>query len=177
MLMNDGRRQPQAYAGPFEVLGGEKGLEDATHVFRRDAHASVGDGDSDGRLIATRVHSAVRCTNVDLSAGEGGVDRIAHKVGKDLTELRGKTSYQVGSIPIGADLQMALDKRAVVEREHVFNDVRDANLNGRRRLAIKGQNLPGDAGDALKLMRCGFNKAEGDLRLVKRTAQQIQQIG
>ena len=50
MFVDDGGTQPKAYAGSFEVLGCEEGIENPFDVLSRNAHSIIRNCDPDGGL-------------------------------------------------------------------------------------------------------------------------------
>src|ERR1043165_3138116 len=87
VLLHNSLAYPQAQPRALCILGAEKRLEDARHVFPGNAAAIVGDGDANACAVVSAVDLAH--ANINVAAHGTGLNRIQDQIGKYLAQFAG----------------------------------------------------------------------------------------
>jgi hypothetical protein len=122
VLMHDSMADPQAQAGALGVLGGEEGLEDLRHVFRRDAAAIVRHGNS--YAFAPLPVMSVFYADKNISRRRYGFNRVLYQIGKDLPQFAGKGRQRPNRAEVLMYSDLASFDAPVIGRQHLFKQVR-----------------------------------------------------
>src|SRR5581483_5415174 len=168
---------PEANSGTHISLGGEERLEHFGKVVLPNSGAAVGELD----LNAIRVEpsSGVDAENTAL---RHGVDGIGDDVGEDLHHLAsaGKEGGMIVKAAIGGDVRRC--KFALIDGEHVLDDILKNNRRWCAVVAIVAERLAGDVRDALQLglggaeMRAGFGERSAGASEIDEIENSVERV-
>ncbi len=88
----------------------------------------------------------------ELASLRHGVDGVTHQVGEHLPQFAGKSPHRAGCVQALLDFDVSSPDLRRVQNEHALHYVGKVNLNRIARLAMEGQQLSGDLGDARQLV-------------------------